>query len=332
MQKFLVDISTFQSDIDYAALAKAVDGVIIRAGYRGYGQAGTMEEDARLKEHAEGCIKAGIPISFYWFAQEKNKTEGTAAAKFFYNLIKKYKVSFPVYYDSELSSEEHGNGRADKISKASRTDATIAFCEQMIKFGYKAGVYASESWFESKLDFDKIKKYSIWVSAYRANDGKPGRKPSTPVYDMWQYSSKGRVAGYSRNIDVNYLYKDFSEKTEKSTTEKPKTTTKPKLKTTAEIVKEVRAGKWGDDKERKRRLKAAGYDPAVIQAAVNAAIEADKKKAASKTRYTSYTVRRGDTLLAIAARFHTNYRQIAVDNGIANPNKIYVGQTLKIRK
>lgn len=43
-----------------------------------------------------------------------------------------------------------------------------------------------------------------------------------------------------------------------------------------------------------------------------------------------YTVVPGDTLSGIASRYGTTYQKIAADNGIANPNLIYPGQTLKI--
>ena len=44
----------------------------------------------------------------------------------------------------------------------------------------------------------------------------------------------------------------------------------------------------------------------------------------------TYTVKKGDTLSAIAKQYGTTYQEIAKANGIADPNKIYVGQTLKI--
>lgn len=44
----------------------------------------------------------------------------------------------------------------------------------------------------------------------------------------------------------------------------------------------------------------------------------------------TYTVKPGDTLSGIAARYGTTYQAIAAKNGIANPNLIYPGQTLKI--
>lgn len=47
-------------------------------------------------------------------------------------------------------------------------------------------------------------------------------------------------------------------------------------------------------------------------------------------REISYTVRRGDTLWAIARRYDTTVAEIAGINKIANPSLIYVGQILKI--
>ena len=43
-----------------------------------------------------------------------------------------------------------------------------------------------------------------------------------------------------------------------------------------------------------------------------------------------YTVRAGDTLSKIAAKYGTTYQKLASYNGIANPNKINVGQKIRI--
>jgi GH24 family phage-related lysozyme (muramidase) len=43
-----------------------------------------------------------------------------------------------------------------------------------------------------------------------------------------------------------------------------------------------------------------------------------------------YTVKSGDTLTAIAAKYHTTVDRIAKLNQIVNPNKIYAGQVLKV--
>lgn len=44
----------------------------------------------------------------------------------------------------------------------------------------------------------------------------------------------------------------------------------------------------------------------------------------------SYTVQSGDTLSGIASRLGVSYEQLAQSNGIANPNRIYVGQVLRV--
>lgn len=55
-----------------------------------------------------------------------------------------------------------------------------------------------------------------------------------------------------------------------------------------------------------------------------------EKPEPSEDNYTVYTVRRGDTLTYIARSFNTTVRKLAALNSIKNPNRIYVGQKLKI--
>lgn len=61
-----------------------------------------------------------------------------------------------------------------------------------------------------------------------------------------------------------------------------------------------------------------------------------KRRAAEKALFntptaTYYTVKKGDTLSAIANRYGTTYQAIARLNNLSNPNKIYIGQKLKIK-
>lgn len=44
-----------------------------------------------------------------------------------------------------------------------------------------------------------------------------------------------------------------------------------------------------------------------------------------------HTVQRGETLSGIAKKYNTNYLKIAALNGIVNPNRIYVGQRIRVR-
>ncbi|HVJ02065.1 MAG TPA: phage tail tip lysozyme [Sphingomonas sp.] len=44
----------------------------------------------------------------------------------------------------------------------------------------------------------------------------------------------------------------------------------------------------------------------------------------------SYTVKPGDTLSGIAARYGLDWHDLALDNGLANPNLIFAGQTIRL--
>ena len=101
-----------------------------------------------------------------------------------------------------------------------------------------------------------------------------------------------------------------------------KTTTK---KSVEEIAKEVINGKWGNGNARKEALTNAGYNYSEVQAKVNALL----KKPASSAVY--YTVKKGDTLSAIARKYGTTVKQIVAWNGIKNPNLIYVGQKFRVK-
>lgn len=60
---------------------------------------------------------------------------------------------------------------------------------------------------------------------------------------------------------------------------------------------------------------------------------AQSSPAATTTQATTYTVKRGDTLSAIALRYYgkaSYYHKLAAYNGISNPNLILVGQVIQI--
>lgn len=106
-------------------------------------------------------------------------------------------------------------------------------------------------------------------------------------------------------------------------------------KTVNELAQEVLNGLWGNGDDRKARLTAAGYDYSAVQAAVNALVAGGTQTPAaaqepSTATETAYTVKSGDTLSGIAAKYGTTYQILAAYNGISNPNVIRVGQVIKI--
>ena len=59
---------------------------------------------------------------------------------------------------------------------------------------------------------------------------------------------------------------------------------------------------------------------------------ADKPAEPTNPAAGTYTVKSGDTLSRIAAKYGTTVAKLAADNGIKNPNLIHVGQVITINK
>lgn len=300
----VIDVSEFNGNINWHEVKRNIDAAIIRAGYRGYGS-GKVVTDVNFKRNINDASTAGIPIGIYFFTQAISEAEAKEEARYTIDLVKGYKLALPIFIDSEDGN--NGGGRADsgKLSVEKRTRILKAFCEEIEKAGYKAGVYASEWWLKNLVTIKELKSFYLWVARY--SDFEP-----SVAWDAWQYSSEGRVNGVTGNVDVSE-FKNIS--ISKPTTAKEAAST---------IADEVIAGKWGNGDERKARLTAAGYDYNEIQAKVN-------EKLNKKTTKKFYTVKAGDTLTEIAKKYGTTVDKLVKLNNIKNKNLIYVGQKLRVK-
>lgn len=94
-------------------------------------------------------------------------------------------------------------------------------------------------------------------------------------------------------------------------------------KSITDVANEVIAGKWGNGQSRINALNNAGYDADAVQQKVNELLGAGSA--------VYYTVKYGDTLSSIASKYGTSYTKLAQMNNISDPNKIYVGQKIRVR-
>lgn len=308
----IIDLSQFNGATNFLVVVKNCDGAILRAGYRGYGS-GTLVTDNRFKNYLSAAKEAALPIGVYFVTQAISEKEAVKEAEYTLNLIKGVKLDYPIFIDTENGSPK-GTGRADrgKLTRAQRTAIIRAFCNTIKAAGYKAGVYASESWFKECLNITELTDLYLWVAKYST------KEPSIE-WDAWQYTSTGNINGVAGNVDISNFKKPSTTNT---TPTKPTT---PK-KSDEEIAEEVIAGKWGNGKERETRLRAAGYNYNKIRELVN-------KKLSNyiKNNESYYIVKEGDTLSGIAKRFKTSVLALKKLNNIKNVNKIYAGQKLRIK-
>ena len=208
----IIDVSYVQKSVSWEKVkAAGISGAIIRCGFRGAGSA-KLTEDDMFQKHMKGARDAGVPIGIYFFTAAVSAAEGKAEAQYAIKLYKKfgYPLSFPIAIDTEdvFWYEKDKNGKKKKckgransgvLSKAKRTEAIKAFCEEIKKQGYEPMIYASLSWFENQLDMSKL-PYKVWVAQYNSKCDYKGE------YVLWQYSSKGKVDGIKSNVDLNKYY------------------------------------------------------------------------------------------------------------------------------
>lgn len=190
-----IDVSRWQGVIDWNAVkADGVKFAIIKAG----GSDSGFYKDRTFEQNYAGAKEVGIAVGAYYFVGKRCKSEkdGIADAKRFLKILSGKQFEYPVYIDFEAP---------DTKDKKGNTDAVLAFVKTMETAGYFCGVYASEvSGFKDRLDDSRLQHISHWVARY-------GKKPATNanVFHIWQYSSKGRVAGINGNVDMDASFVDL---------------------------------------------------------------------------------------------------------------------------
>ena len=194
-----IDVSKWNGKIDWNAVkSSGVSYVIIRCGYRG-STTGALIEDPMFRANIQGATNAGLKVGIYFFTQAMNEVEAVEEASMVLGLIKGYNISYPIFLDVEPSG-----GRADGISVETRTAVCKAFCQTIQNSGYKAGIYANKTWFNEKINTPTLTSYKLWLAQYAATPSYTRTR-----YDIWQYSSKGRVSGIGTNVDMNMSYLNY---------------------------------------------------------------------------------------------------------------------------
>ncbi len=189
-----IDVSKWQGNIDWATTSNAISFAIIRCGYRG--SSGGIAMDPKFLQNMRGAKAHGVRVGVYFYSKATNEAMAVEEASAALAFVQQAGggLTLPIYFDMEDACQKG-------LSKEQNTAIANAFCATVAAGGYRAGVYASKSWFDNRMNAGSIGgNYSIWVARYNTYLGYSGR------YNMWQYSSKGSIPGISGNVDVNIAY------------------------------------------------------------------------------------------------------------------------------
>lgn len=207
-QLLYLDISFNQAGIDYTKLhADGIKGVIMRLGYTGYGKYRKIAIDEWFERHYEGVKAQGIPIGVYWLSTATTETEAIKEAEATMSLLNGRELQLPIYWDTEddhdVTDVRNHPTNQRLIGKEQLTKVAKAFFKRLAELtDYRLGIYASTSWLTNNLDMTQLPEtLSVWVAHYGVL--KPGYKSS---YDIWQYTSKGKISAFAGNVDLNLVY------------------------------------------------------------------------------------------------------------------------------
>lgn len=188
-----IDVSYANGRLDWSKMKGKIDFAILRCGFGGdY----TNQDDSQFLNNIKGCESCGIPYGVYLYSYatsvEKAKSEAAHALR----LLKGHKPDYPVFLD--LEEKQIANVGKAKILEIAKT-----FCDAIEKAGYTYGTYANKSWFTTYLTDAWYDSKIKWLAQYNDTVTYNGS------YDLWQYSSTGKLDGFSGRFDLNRCYTSF---------------------------------------------------------------------------------------------------------------------------
>jgi len=175
------------------------------------------------------------------------------------------------------------------------------------------------------------KDYPLWLAQY-PYQYTLGSQPALPrgwfTWSFWQYNDKGQVNGVPERVDMDVFNGTLDALYQFAGATPPETRPRIHVVTQGDTLESVASG-YGITLS---DLVAA--NPTLLKIGDTLTIPGQAGTGGGSstppTSQKTYTVVAGDTLTAIAARFHTTVAEIARLNNIQDINSISVGQVLKI--
>lgn len=193
----IIDISEFQAGINWSQVKNDdVSLAAIRV------QDGTSHEDLQYKNNIPNAINAGVNYAVYAFFRGQSNADAQAEARNFYNRTQSAvgNRKQPTFYMIDVETLEMSN------NYGAMRGGVEAYMNQLNMLGVpdnKIVLYIANNLYNN-LNLNVGRAGSIWLPSYGINDGTVAnsRKPTHP-YDLWQYTSVGRVNGITGNVDMS---------------------------------------------------------------------------------------------------------------------------------
>ena len=182
-----IDVSTWQSYIDWPTTAQHTYFAIIRAGY------GIGGYDDFFQYNYENAKANGVKVGAYWYSYASSVNDAVQEANSIIQALAGKQFEWPIYYDIEEQSI---------FDAGIASDIARAFCNVLEQNRYYCGIYSSTYTFNTYFDNDVKTRYTIWLAHWDVD---------VPSYDgpsdVWQYTV-GQMPGIG-DCDLDRGYLDF---------------------------------------------------------------------------------------------------------------------------
>lgn len=158
---------------------------------------GVTYQDPAFKMHYAGAKRAGIKVGFYHFARPYNdpkKEVGNLLAT-----VKDFPADLPPVLDIEVNE---GRKPADI---AFFTKIWLQECERLT--GVVPVIYSGASFAKTNLADKAFAKYPLWIAHYGVET--PMGNDVWNTWSIFQYTSDGKIDGYTGRLDVNAAEPEF---------------------------------------------------------------------------------------------------------------------------
>lgn len=317
---FGIDVSFWQGNFNFLQAAReGVKFAILRGAYN-------LSKDTKFEEYYSNAKASGLDVGAYHYTMATTPAEAIEEAKFLLeNVLKNKKFELPIYFDIE--DQVHKNLSKNQVSAITR-----AYLEYLEARGYWVGIYSSKYFIDNYLETDIKQEYAIWVAQWNTECTYQGQ------YGMWQF---GGETNYIRStlingqtVDQNYMLVDYPAliKNAGKNGYGPGTVN---VKSQEPVTKTYTVVSGDNLSSIASRFNTTVAEICRINNISNPNLiytgQVLKLTGAVESNSINYTVKVGDNLSSIAAKYNTTWQEIARINGLSNPNVIYQGQNLRIR-
>lgn len=209
----IMDVSRWQGSIDWNKVKSSglVSGVMLKA----------VSTNRKLSKRKDGlyidptfernyaeCKRVGLPVGVYYYTYATDKEMADAELALLKTALTGKTFELPISVDVE-------DNKIKKLSAQELTDLAAYALATVEQWGFYALLYVGLNFALTELYMGgaALRKYDVWLARYPSDKSKtkPEDKPKTDfAFGMWQYTSKGKIPGVSKGVDLSHAYKDYA--------------------------------------------------------------------------------------------------------------------------